>query len=512
MATKKNLGRVAFVYRCDFDPNTFYSRYDVVKYHGSLYHCTYNKSAYRKYNAPINEDGEYNSDWELFLPGCDFVGQNIISSDETIIVKETDKGYDLSTKHTVVKAADGSKNVTIKFDKAINTYTVSVVDNKITTAQWKNWWIKYPWDVNLAPQTITYSGPMHFSSNSLNIIGMKYGDRFVPCISDDGSMSCVVDGKTIPVVKWDVQYNLDVDNVSPYTTLLEGLQFQSYYENNDGELVANTPQNVYYVPDGGVRTTVSAGCFIVTGPNGYTIKWKGSGGGGTWNKDYAYTGTLKDVDNIGLIFCIINRPEGREEWHLHNSIGISNTLTWDHSTGAINNDIYSDANQSTLLGANEKMTGPDNWYAFKLTPSWQDKPLSSTDNNYQIMDHWFIYKLSEEEKKKYLSTDKTGAITSTVEVDVDDVQFNITVLGKEHSCEVKKRDCINYNIIFDDNAKSYTATISYSNLPNELVYTFEENCILDIDKNNPSKSKRIYKKGDKISIPYYSGCTFIKNE
>lgn len=506
MATKKNLGRVAFVYRGDFDPNTFYSRYDVVKYHGSLYHCTYNKSAYRKYNAPINEDGVLNSDWELFLPGCDFVGQNIISSDETIIVKETDKGYDLSTKHTVVKAADGSKNVTIKFDKSTNTYTVSVVDNKITTAQWKNWWIKYPWEVNLAPQTTTYSGPMHFSSNSLNIIGMQYGGSYMPCISDDGGMCCIIDGKTIPVVKWDVQYNLNVVNANPYTTLLEGLQFQSYKEVN-GELIANTPQNVYYVPDGGNRSSSSAGCFVVTGPNGYTKTWAGSGSGGTWGAEYAYTGVLTEVDNIGLIFCIINRPDGKESWHLHNYIGLYD-LTWNHSTGAIAMDVYSDATKSTLLGDADKMTGPDNWYAFKLVPAKQDQPIVADYDKTK----WFIYKLSEEEKKKYLSTDKTGAITSTVEVGVDNVQFNINVLGKEHSCEIKKSDCINYNIIFDDNAKSYTATISYSNLPNELVYTFEENCILNIDKNNPSKSKRIYKKGDKISIPYYSGCTFIKNE
>lgn len=505
MATKKNLGRVAFVYRSDFDPNTFYSRYDVVKYHGSLYHCTYNKSAYRKYNAPINEDGVLNSDWELFLPGCDFVGQNIISSDETIIVKETDKGYDLSTKHTVVKAADGSKNVTIKFDKATNTYTVSVVDNKITTAQWKNWWIKYPWEVNLAPQTTTYSGPMHFSSNSLNIIGVEYADNYQPCVSDAGSMCCIIDGKTIPIVKWDVQYDLSTSTTGRWTTPLEGLQFQTYYDLN-GELVAKTPQNLYYYPGDNYKSVSVYGCFIVTGPKGYTKSWQGGGSGGTYQKEYAYTGTLTDVDNIGLIFCIINRPNGNEKWHLHNTIGIDN-LTWNHTTGAINNIVYSDATQTKVLDDADKMTGPDNWYAFKLIPAKQNQPIVADSGKSK----WFIYKLSEEEKKKYLSTDKTGTITSTVEVGVDNVQFNITVLGKEYSYEVKKSDCINYNITFDDNTKSYTATISHSNLPNELVYTFEENCILDIDKNNPSKNKRIYKKGEKISIPYYSGCTFIKN-
>lgn len=553
-----NLGRVAFVYRGDFVPGKEYCRYDIVAAHGNLYHCmglemyAYNKIDVDEAGNVIGLDANW---WELFLKGTggyvlkagagievekDDLGnwtiKNIatVTGGNNIDVKTTTSGNTVTYKVTGLHQPITSSTLKIKHYTDIDEKTKVKVDgyevdwplgktegidikqssdgkwnftaktSKVDVATWEKWWIKYPWDINLVKPTTTYSGPMHFSSNSLNIIGMTYGNNIAPCISDDGSMCCIVDGKTIPVVKWDVQYDLSVSYSTRFSTLLEGLEFQTYKE-VDGDVVANTPQKMYYDPTREKMNASTNGCFVVTGPNGYTLSWSSAGYGGTGGKTHAYTGTLTEVDNIGLIFCIINRPDGNEGWHLHSYMGFSN-LAWNHSTGVItSHQIYSDGTYTTLLGDADKMTGPDNWYAFKLVPSKQDQPVQHNVNN------WFVYKLSDEEKKKYLSTDKTGMITSTAEVSDDNVQFKINVLGKDHLCEAKKSDCINYNIIFDDDAESYTATISYSNLPAELIYTFEDNCILDIDKNNQSKNKRVYKIGDKISIPYYSGCTFIKN-
>lgn len=513
MATKKNLGRVAFVYRSDFDPNTFYSRYDVVKYHGSLYHCTYNKSAYRKYNAPINEDGVLNSDWELFLPGCDFVGQNIISSDETIIVKETDKGYDLSTKHTVVKAADGSKNVTIKFDKVTNTYTVSVVDNKITTAQWKNWWIKYPWTGGPVINRDKCIGPEHISSAGMKIIGASYnGVLLVPqgtpyendymvTIDESGKNHAVNDGITPPVVVWDIQYAITNKETD---TPINGLQF-------DPDGTTYGPIQMYDAPYDKSKSIYSdgmKGCFGIVGES-KVVQWDM---GGSVQKNPAIDFNLieRNLDGCIIIFSIINNETfSCSNWHFHYTNPSGNDMRMikfyndpnyfhaDTPGEGYGTRLYNDVACTNEV---EKLPyGKNIYYAFCGKVKHEDRGNFDYVNTY-------VRPLTEKEKTLLQASKKS----SEAEYDANNIYFSINVDSQKVEASIPFSECEANGITFNQSESTYNAQMSTSDLKSNLIYTFKSPHYMDLDEGKTTK--HIFKSGDKISIPYYSGCTFIKNE
>lgn len=195
MAISKIFGRVAFIYKREFNPNSYYSKYDVVLYKGSLYYCSYNGTRPMKFNSPVKIDGTLNTHWLLFLPGGDLYKQIITSDDKSINIIEYENGdYNLRTSHVKVKS--GSDNVIINNgidEDGFNTYTMDVLNTIVDTAVWsksdeddsERWWVKYPWELPQYNMISDMWGTMNTIANELELASIIWKDDVYAYLTED---------------------------------------------------------------------------------------------------------------------------------------------------------------------------------------------------------------------------------------------------------------------------------------------------------------------------------------
>lgn len=348
-----------------------------------------------------------------------------------------------------------------------------------------------------------YTGSTHVSRNSMNVIGSTFERYKMYCniIDESGKNYAVVNGIVPPIVNWDIQYAItDAYTGKPIT----GLIYKDTVSDDDKQMYLNES----YLEE----EDAANGCFgiVAADADGNTkTKWDQQGSiNYNVGVDTKYQDILDKCNGVIMIFSIIYKEKyKRSQWHFHmknlegagedgavllsfmnNPNGFTiDSRTWHECT------LYSDADKTTIV--NELPHGRGVYYAFCYGKD-------STEI--------YIRPLSDSEKELWLTESQMSV--SKMKMFGDNYFFNITIGAGTTPKNIKiSKAELPSTFELNQSDKTYTCSISTTDLPKELVYTFEDaDYILDVDKDVPQKN--VFKKGTSISIPYYSGCTFIKYE
>lgn len=399
---------------------------------------------------------------------------------------------------------DSSKQETIETPVDIIKYS----GNKIAVICKKEESVKVP-----------YYGPMHVSSYGMNVIGESFEyagyttsdtmSSYSVTIDESGKNYAIVNGKVPPIVNWDIQYGItEKEKSSDGVTnnkKIDGLEFKVTLP-----IEKNIPMylNEEYIDVANIDVAnVSNGCFGIVGfaENGNNTVYQKNGSANVSYNPYANNyklEILKECNGVIIIFSIDYKDKyPRSNWHFHidttailiNFAKSYQDLTKPYKVFKSDNDSTCPLYDENGMKVNELPLGKNYYYAF----------CYENDIN---RDGYLIRPLTNEEKLKWMNDSMKFVSSCEIDETEHDVTFLLNVSNEQKIVTIKKM-LLPTSIIIDESEKTYSCLISTIDLPNELTYTFTQDCILDIDKD--SSYKNIFKAGQTISIPYYSGCTFV---